>query len=236
MPKNNRTKRPPPRRARKPKASDSPTATPSPGTSSEANPADEATDAEGQYGRVEVRLRVMELLGAGYSPPLVVEQLMQQPATPAPTDDEVGYIIVPFAKRRPATLGSLGGFGLSRATAWRYVKHVREQWEKQEPEERPFQRARCIRITEFGLRGAAEDREWSAFRGLAKDLADLFGLRITKVEVNEGGLDALIDALKKTPSQVDDRLAELEAKAKASGVDLGKLADDGANSDPSRDR
>lgn len=215
MPPPKRTKKPPPRRGKAKPAVSEPTNAP---------PAidHDTPDEPGEYGRVEVRRRVAFLLGAGYSPGLVVEQLMEQPIPPNPD--------------RPQA--PLGGFGVSRATGWRYVNHVRKKWETEEPEERPFQRARCIRMQEFGIRGAAEDRDWSAFNGGVKFIAELFGLRLSKFEVNEGGLDALIAALKATPAQRLDELSALRQAALDAGLDPDELlrgAVAEAGSDPGTD-
>jgi hypothetical protein len=207
MPPPKRTKKPPPRR-RKASKQPEPAVEPTP-----VPPVDhEVPDEPGEYGRVEVRLRVLELLQAGYSSELIVEQLMEQPKPPLPE----------------ASVALLGGFGVSRATGWRYVKHVRAKLAELETGERPQIRAELAHMQRFGIREAARDREWTAFNGGIRNLADLYGLRVQKVEMQGGGIDALVEALTKTPVQRDADLEELERLARGgAGPEVPDGADPG---------
>lgn len=116
-------------------------------------------------------------------------------------------------------------FGLGERTAWRYVQIVREAWTKVEIEERPGQRAWLFQVQIGVLVDARKDGDHKAANGAIRNLIDLLGLKVSKVELQEGGLDALVAALKATPAQRDDRIDELEAKAAAEGVDLQGLGD-----------
>lgn len=116
-------------------------------------------------------------------------------------------------------------FGIDERQGWRYVKAVREAWAKVEIEERPSHRAWLMLVQTDVLKDARKDGDHKAANGAIRNLIDLLGLKVSKVELQEGGLDALVAALKATPAQRDDRLAELEAKAAAEGVDLQGLGD-----------
>lgn len=206
MPRN-QTRKPPPRRSKQ--ADAQPVAPEEP---SLADDAAHTVGPDGDYGRVEIRRRVAAMLTAGYSPGRIAEDLMEPPGDPD-------------AYREDFT--ALGGFGVSRATANRYVRHVRERWAELEAEDRPYQRARLIRIQEGILRDTRQDRDWKGANGAVRNLIDLFGLKLTKVEVANGGLDALIDALRATPAQREDEIARLEAKAREAGIDLDAPEQDG---------
>ena len=163
---------------------------------------------------------------------------MQPPPPPAPVDDiETGGAGRVEIRREGARLMAIEGrssamtveaivekFAIEDRQAWRYVRYVREEWAKVEIGERPGHRAWLLQVQSGVLVEARADRDHKAANGAIRNLIDLLGLKVSKVELQEGGLDALVAALKATPAQRDDRLAELEAKAVAAGVDLEGLA------------
>lgn len=115
-------------------------------------------------------------------------------------------------------------FALQERQAWRYVQAVREAWAKVEQEERPGHRAWLLQVQTAVLVEAREERDHRAANGAVRNLTDLLGLKVSKVELQEGGLDALVAALQKTPAQREDEIARLEEKARAAGLDPDALA------------
>lgn len=116
-------------------------------------------------------------------------------------------------------------FHIEERQGWRYVRVVRQAWADVEAEERPSHRAWLLQVQSAVLADAREARDHKSANGAIRNLIDLLGLKVTKMELQDGGLDALVAALKATPAQREDRIAELEAKARAEGVDLQGLGD-----------
>lgn len=115
-------------------------------------------------------------------------------------------------------------FRIEERQAWRYVRVVRQAWADIEAEERPSHRAWLLQVQSAVLADAREAKDHKSANGAIRNLIDLLGLKVTKMELQEGGLDALVAALKATPAQREDRIAELEAKAAAEGLDLEAIA------------
>jgi hypothetical protein len=154
----------------------------------------------GGAGRVEIRREVARLMAVeGKTPALAVPELCDL-------------------------------FGIEERQAFRYAAFVRKAWADLEVEERPGHRAWLLQVQAGVLadaRGAGPNgkKDHQAANGAIRNLIDLLGLKVSKVELQQGGLDALVAALKATPAQREARIAEIEAKARAEGVDLERLGD-----------
>lgn len=114
-------------------------------------------------------------------------------------------------------------YGIEERQAWRYIKVVRKAWADVEAEERPTHRAWLLQVQSAVLSDARREKDHRAANGAVKNLIDLLGLKVSKVELQEGGLDALVAALQATPAQREDKIAALEEKALAAGLDPATL-------------
>ncbi len=114
-------------------------------------------------------------------------------------------------------------FGIEDRQAWRYVRAVRKAWAEVEAEERPSHRAWLLQVQSGVLADARTEKDHKAANGAIRNLIDLLGLKVSKVELQEGGLDALVAALSATPAQREDEIAKLEAEAQAAGLDPATL-------------
>lgn len=110
-------------------------------------------------------------------------------------------------------------FGIAERQAWRYVKVVRQAWADVEAEERPSHRAWLLQVQSAVLSDARKEKDHKAANGAIRNLIELLGLKVSKVELQEGGLDALVAALQATPAQREDRIAALEAKERAGATE-----------------
>lgn len=133
---------------------------------------------------------------------------------------EVAYMLGIEGKASTVVVGIVAEkYSMQERQVWRYVKAVRDNWAKIEIEERPGHRAHLVAVQMGILADARAEGDHRSANGAIKNLMDLFGLKSTQVELS-GGLDSLVAAIKATPSQREDRIAELEAKAAAEGADL----------------
>lgn len=114
-------------------------------------------------------------------------------------------------------------FKIEERQAFRYCAFVRKAWADLEIDERPSQRAWLLQVQAGVLADARKEKDHKAANGAIRNLIDLLGLKVSKVELQEGGLDALVAALKATPAQREDEIAKLEAEARAAGIDPDAL-------------
>jgi len=105
-------------------------------------------------------------------------------------------------------------FGLTERHVWRYKQAISERWAEIDKDAAPFERARLLRILEDLLLECREAKDRKNAIAAAGKIMDLLGLKLTKVEVGTGGLDAVIAAIKATPATRLDELAELERRAR----------------------
>jgi len=117
-------------------------------------------------------------------------------------------------------------FGLTERHVWRYKAMICEAWAKLDEEAKPTERARLLRIFEDLLRECRDAGDRKNAIAAATRIMDLLGLKLTKVEIQKGGLDELLEALKKTPAARLDAMREIEERAKAAGIDLDELMGD----------
>ena len=112
-------------------------------------------------------------------------------------------------------------FGVSTSAVWRDIKEVRERWVQQDEELIPSQRAHMMRVLEEIIRKAFVDREYTAAVAAIKQYCKITGLEITTQNIQLGvadeGMQKLIEGLKLTPRQRQQRMDELEAKAGGEG-------------------
>ena len=141
---------------------------------------------------------------------------------PAPVDDNgIGRVEI----RRAAAAGLLTGaspsvvvdnlcstFGLQERQGWRYVQSVREGWAALEVEERPQQRAHLAQLQHEIVRLAVDKGDLKSANAGVRNLMDIYGVRLTKVELQEGGMDALVAALALTLAQREQREQLMEAR------------------------
>lgn len=117
-------------------------------------------------------------------------------------------------------------FGLTERHVWRYKAMICEAWAKLDEEAKPTERARLLRVFEDLLLECRQAGDRKNAIAAATRIMDLLGLKLTKVELQKGGLDELLEALKKTPAARLDAMREIEERAREAGIDLDKLMGD----------
>lgn len=105
-------------------------------------------------------------------------------------------------------------FGLTERHVWRYKAMICEAWAKLDEEAKPTERARLLRIFEDLLLECREAGDRKNAIAAATRIMDLLGLKLTKVEVGTGGLDAVIAAIKATPAARAEDLDDLMRRAR----------------------
>lgn len=104
-------------------------------------------------------------------------------------------------------------FGLSERQAQRYVALARDLIAAEFQADLPA-RARLLSSVSLAVvREAYRDRHWNGVNGAVKNLCAIYGID-AKVTIKNGGsgVDALLEAIKTSPSQRDAEIAALEAK------------------------
>ena len=108
-------------------------------------------------------------------------------------------------------------FKCSERAVWRDIKEVRQRWVKQDEELMPSQRAHMMRVLEEITHKALIDREYNAAVQAIKQYCKITGLEVTTQNIQIGaadeGMQKLIEGLKLTPRQRQQRMLALEEKA-----------------------
>ncbi len=105
-------------------------------------------------------------------------------------------------------------FKLTERHVWRYKAMICEAWAKLDEEAKPTERARLLRIFEDLLVECRREGDRKNAIAAATRIMDLLGLKLTKVEVGTGGLDAVIAAIKATPAARAEDLDDLMRRAR----------------------
>jgi hypothetical protein len=118
-------------------------------------------------------------------------------------------------------------FGLTERHVWRYKASIAEQWAAIDKEAAPTERARLLRILEDLLAECRRAGDRKNAIAAAGKIMDLLGLKLTRVEVGTGGLDAIVAAIRSTPAMRADDLEALEALARGAVAEAPGGADPG---------